>query len=196
MKTQDMDDFVKFALEKLDILLLELNKEDFIFEISHDYPDFVMAVSSGREFAKAPHFPGFFVEAFVEIFIAYLFNKNYPNQYLKEDLKEILILLTFRGENPTPNNLYNDSFFDAEKKEDDFLRRKIWYLNYSKKFEERKADKASCPFSKSGLKDLFIETVWNFIEIKFYPLLLKKYSNRDILNWLNVQKWRLSANIF
>ena len=153
-------DLVNLNQMIFDVKLVEFSLRNFTSPLSNKVKSstYVKAIEDGIQ----------------EIFYLFLLTKNYPNMFSKKDAFRIYHTLLIRGDGTffgIVNEIIIDNFYDTKIGIGGEVIKYIESLNI-----QRKDVTDACPFSKAfkDSKNIFFESIWNFLENKFYPHYLSK----------------------
>ncbi|MCH8520037.1 MAG: hypothetical protein LAT82_04760 [Nanoarchaeota archaeon] len=109
-----------------------------------------------------------------EIFYLFLLTKNYPKLFSKKDAFRIYHTLLIRGDGTfygIINEIIIDNFYQTKIGVGEEVIKYIESLKI-----QRKDVNDACPFSKTlkNIKNNFFESIWYFLEERFYPYYLSK----------------------
>ena len=172
-QNHDIDE-IELIVTKVIEYLDFVNLNQMIFDVKHVEFSLRNFTSPLTSKVKSINYINAIEQGIQEIFYLFLLTKNYPNIFSKKDAFKIYHTLLIRGDG-TFYGIVNEIIID------NFYQTKIGIggevIEYIKSLNiQRKDITDACPFSKAfkGSKNIFFESIWNFLENKFYPYYISK----------------------
>lgn len=171
-QSHDIDEIQSIVTEVLKYLnSIDLNQ--IIFDVKHIEFSLRNFNSTKRDNRSSTYVKAI-EDGIQEIFYLFLLTKNYPNMFSKKDVFKIYHTLLIRGDGTfygIVNEIIIDNFYHTKIGIGGEVIKYIESLNI-----QRKDVTDACPFSKAfkDSKNIFFESIWNFLENKFYPHYLSK----------------------